>query len=73
VPIVNVSSSYTACTCFTIWRNYIWVGTNRGNITVMDAETGEKDHEIFFPGSRRQTEIKHLALSSEEEVILTIL
>ena len=34
----------------------------------MDTATGERDHEIFFAGGRRQTEIKHLALSSEDEV-----
>ncbi|XP_064390459.1 DENN domain-containing protein 3-like [Halichondria panicea] len=69
VPIVSTSSAYTACTCFTIWRDYIWVGTNRGSITIMDTETGEVDHELFFPGGRRrQIEIKHLALSSEDEV-----
>ncbi len=35
----------------------------------MDTETGEVDHELFFPGGRRrQIEIKHLALSSEDEV-----
>ena len=69
VPVMSTSSSsYTTCTCFTIWRDYIWVGTNRGIITVMDTATGERDHEIFFAGGRRQTEIKHLALSSEDEV-----
>ena len=45
------------------------VGTNKGTIAVMDAEDGKYIHEIFFPGGRRkQVEIKHLALSSEDEV-----
>ena len=71
VPISGTSSAYTACTCFTIWRDHIWVGTSRGSITIMDTETGEKDNEIFFPGGqRKQIEIKHLALSSEDEVSL---
>ena len=45
------------------------MGTNKGTIAVMDAEDGKCIHEIFFPGGRRkQVEIKHLALSSEDEV-----
>ena len=35
----------------------------------MDANDGKCVQEIFFPGGRRkQVEIKHLALSSENEV-----
>ncbi len=35
----------------------------------MDTEKGSRVKEIFFPGgSRRQVEIKHLAVSSEGEV-----
>ena len=61
--------SFTTCTCFSIWRDHIWVGTNRGAIVVMDSTDGRCVREIFFPGGRRrQVEIKHLALSSEEEV-----
>ena len=63
--------SFTTCTCFSIWRDHIWVGTNRGAIVVMDSTDGRCVREIFFPGGRRrQVEIKHLALSSEEEVQL---
>ena len=47
------------------------MGTNRGTIAVMDANDGRCVHEIFFPGGpRKQVEIKHLALSSENEVRL---
>ena len=45
------------------------MGTNRGSIHVMDSKKGCRVHELFFPGgNRRPVEIKHLALSSEEEV-----
>ena len=45
------------------------MGTNRGTISVMDADDGKCIHEIFFPGGRRkQVEIKYLAISSENEV-----
>lgn len=66
---ISDGSQYTNCTCFTIWRDQIWVGTNRGSITVMDSQSGAKITELFFPGnSRRQVEIKHLAVSTEDEV-----
>ena len=68
VPISD-DSAYFTVTCFTVWRHTLWVGTNKGTIAVMDAEDGKCIHEIFFPGGRRkQVEIKHLALSSEDEV-----
>lgn len=67
VPITE-STQYTTCTCFTIWRDYIWVGTNRGSISVMDSRLGSRIKELFFPGgSKRQVEIKHLAVSSQGE------
>jgi hypothetical protein len=69
VPISVGSHAYTTCTCFCIWRDHIWVGTNRGSIHVMDTKTGCKVHEVFFPGgNRRPVEIKDLSLSSEDEV-----
>ena len=69
VPISVGSHAYTTCTCFCIWRDHIWVGTNRGSIHVMDTKTGCRVHELFFPGgNRRPVEIKDLALSSEDEV-----
>ena len=68
VPVSDDSAFFT-CTCFAVWRHTLWVGTNRGTIAVMDADDGKCSHEIFFPGGRRkQVEIKHLALSSEDEV-----
>ena len=68
VPVYD-DGAYFTCTCFTVWRHTLWVGTNRGTIAVMDAEDGKCIHEIFFPGGRRkQVEIKHLALSGENEV-----
>ncbi len=72
VPISN-GTQFTTCTCFTIWRDHIWVGTNRGSISVMDSQSGAKITEIEFPmGTRRQVEIKHLAISSEDEVNMYI-
>ena len=68
VPISDDSAFFTV-TCFAIWRNTLWVGTNRGTIAVMDTNDGRCVHEIFFPGGRRkQVEIKDLAISSENEV-----
>jgi hypothetical protein len=68
VPISDDSAFFTV-TCFTIWKSSLWVGTNRGTIAVMDANDGRCVHEIFFPGGpRKQVEIKHLALSSENEI-----
>ena len=73
VPISDDSAFFTV-TCFTVWRHTLWVGTNRGTIAVMDADDGKCVHEIFFPGGRRkQVEIKHLALSSEDEVRVYVL
>ena len=71
VPISEGHSalSYHTCTCFTIWRDHIWVGTNRGSIAVMDTQERCCVREIVIPaGGKRQVEIKHLALSSEDEV-----
>ena len=66
---ISDGTQYTTCTCFTIWRDQIWVGTNRGSISVMDCQTGNRITELFFPGnSRRQVEIKDLAVSNEDEV-----
>lgn len=68
VPLSD-DHAYTTCTCFTIWRDLIWVGTNRGSIAVMDSIDGTCIQELFFPGGRRrQVEIKHLALSNADEV-----
>ena len=68
VPISD-DSHYTTCTCFTIWRDQIWVGTNRGSISVMDTQTESRITELFFPGgTKRQVEIKQLAVSCEDEV-----
>ena len=39
---------------------------------MMDTVTGERDYELFFAVGRRQTEIKYLALSSEDEVSLKL-
>ena len=45
------------------------MGTNRGSISVMDRESGTRLKEIFFPcGTKRQVDIKHLAISNEDEV-----
>ena len=45
------------------------MGTNRGTIAVMDSTDGTCLQLLFFPGGRkRQVEIKHLALSNENEV-----
>lgn len=62
-------TQYTVCTCFTIWQDQIWVGTNRGSVSVIDSQLGTRIADISFSGnSKRQVEIKHLAVSSEEEV-----
>ncbi len=68
VPISD-EHTWSTCTCFTICRERIWVGTNRGTICVMDSSDGRCVNEVFFPGGRKkQVEIKQLALSNEGEV-----
>lgn len=63
------SSGWTMYMCFTIWRDHIWVGTNRGTVTVVNSQNGECVKHISFPGEgKRQVEIRHLALSNEDEV-----
>lgn len=65
------SSGWTMYMCFTIWRDHIWVGTNRGTVTVVNCQNGDCVKHISFPvEGKRQVEIRHLALSNEDEVRL---
>ena len=59
---------HSFCTCFTIWREFLWVGTNRGSIAILSTINRTCVNELFFPGSHRQVDIKYLAVSSEDEV-----
>ena len=70
-PGLQSSSGWLTYMCFTIWRDHVWVGTNRGTLTVLDSRDGMCVKHIAFPsGGKRQVEIRHLALSNEDEVRL---
>ena len=61
-------SQHSYCTCFTIHREYLWVGTNRGTISILSTDFRELVKEIPFSESGRTVEVKYLAVSSEDEV-----
>ena len=61
--------AHSFCTCFTIWKDCLWVGTNRGVIAVLSTVDYSCVNQIFFPGTtKKQVDIKYLAVSSEDEV-----
>ena len=69
--IVPNMTPHSFCTCFTIWREFLWVGTNKGSIAILSTINRSCVTELYFPGSHRQVDIKYLAVSSEDEVCLS--
>lgn len=63
---------HSYCTCFTIWREFLWVGNNRGSIAILNTVNRASNSEIILPRNDRQVEIKYLAVSSEDEVDLIL-
>ena len=61
-------SQHSYCTCFTVHREYLWVGTNRGTISILSTDFRDLVKEIPFSESGRTVEVKYLAVSSEDEV-----
>ncbi|XP_019855707.1 PREDICTED: uncharacterized protein LOC109584405 [Amphimedon queenslandica] len=61
---------HTFCTCFTVYRDFLWVGTNRGTISILSTEYSEQQlrNEIAFTESGKTVEVKYLAVSSEDEI-----
>ena len=61
--------THSFCSCFTVWKDFLWVGTNQGMIAIMSIQGHSCVKKIPFHGlEKKQVEIKCVAVSSEEEV-----
>jgi WD40 repeat protein len=59
---------HSFCTCFTIWRDFLWIGNNRGSIAIVNTVNRTNVNELTLARDSKQVEIKFLAVSSEDQI-----